>query len=55
VKLSGKARRTVLHRKHLRVTASATARPSGASKASRQKFSRKITVKAPTKKHRSRR
>jgi hypothetical protein len=47
VKLSRKARRLVSHRKRLRVTAKASIRPTGARKASRQRVSRKITVKAP--------
>jgi hypothetical protein len=43
----------VNHRKRLRLTAKASVRPRGVSKASRQRVSRKITVKAP--KGRSRR
>jgi Ca2+-binding RTX toxin-like protein len=54
VKLSRKARRMVSHRKRLQLTAKASIRPTGASKASRQRVSRKITVKAPGK-HRTRR
>lgn len=49
VKLSRKARRMVSARKRLRLTAKASIRPTGASKASRQRVSRKITVKAPGK------
>lgn len=49
VKLSRKARRLVSHRNRLRLTAKASIRPIGASKASRQRVSRKITVKAPGK------
>ena len=47
VKLSGNGRRLVAKRKRLRLTVRASVRPRGASRSSRQRVSRKITVKAP--------
>ena len=47
VKLSRKGRRLVSDRKRLRLTAKASIRPTGAGAASRQRVSRKITVRAP--------